>query len=93
MLKKFRIVGYLEGLSLLILLFIAMPLKYKMGMPQAVKVVGWVHGLLFMGYIGLLAGMRAEHGWSMKKTMWGFVAAVLPFGTFVFDRSLRSEPH
>ena len=85
--KHFRTVAYLEGSSFLLLLFIAMPMKYMMGMPLAVKMVGWVHGLLFVVYVVLLGMVRAEQGWSAKKTALAFLAAVLPFGTFVFDRS------
>ena len=91
MLKTFRVIGYLEGASLLILLFIAMPLKYAMDLPMAVKVVGWVHGLLFIGYVGMLASVRAEYNWPGRKTITAFVAAVLPLGTFIFDRTLRKE--
>jgi integral membrane protein len=89
--KNFRLVAYLEGISLLILFLIAMPLKYVYGMPMAVRLVGWVHGLLFIGYVAMLGSVRVEYGWSFRKTSLAFLAAVLPFGVFVFDRSLRDD--
>lgn len=90
MLKTLRATGLLEGASLLILLGVAMPLKYAYGLPLAVKYVGWVHGVLFIGYVAMLAASAAEYGWPAKKTALGFVAAVVPFGTFYFDRFLRT---
>lgn len=86
-----RATGLLEGTSYLILLFIAMPLKYLFGEPAAVQVVGSAHGGLFVLYVGVAL-------WASRKLEWPFVrlaavilAAVLPFGPFVLDRSLRKE--
>ena len=89
--RQFRLVGYAEGVSFLVLLGIAMPLKYLAGWPLAVLVVGWAHGILWMLY--LLAAARAGyvHGWSVRHYFLAFVASVLPFGPFVFDRWLRRE--
>lgn len=84
--KIFRWVAYMEGISFLVLLFVAMPLKYMMGQPLAVKIVGMAHGVLFVLYVCVLAIMRAEHNWSARKTLLGFAAGVLPFGTFIFER-------
>ena len=91
MLKSFRITGYLEGISFLILLGIAMPLKYVYGQPEAVKAVGWIHGLLFIAYVGQLVSVSTEYKWHRTKTICGFAAGVLPFGTFVFDWALSRE--
>lgn len=91
MVKFFRITAYLEGISLLLLLGIAMPMKYVWGMPLAVKYTGWIHGVLFMLYVAILVPLSSERGWPGKRTALGFLAAVLPFGTFIFDRSLRDE--
>lgn len=91
MMKCFRITVYLEGISLLILLGIAMPLKYVYGEPMAVKVAGWIHGLLFIAYAGCLASIRTEHHWPMRRVLLAFLAAVLPFGTFVFDWTVCRE--
>jgi len=87
MLKYFRITGFLEGISFLVLMGIAMPMKYIYGEPMAVKMVGWIHGLLFMAYVVLLTQVATEKSWPVKKSFFGFIAAILPFGTFLFDRA------
>ena len=91
MTELFRKLAYLEGISLLILLGIAMPLKYVLELPAAVKVVGWIHGVFFIGYVILLAMVWVERRWSVKRAAAALLASVLPFGTFVFDRSLARE--
>lgn len=87
----FRKIGYLEGASLLILLFIAMPLKHIYGYPYPVRVIGSIHGALFILYVGMLAYISSENNWPTKKSMQGFLGAVLPFGTFYFDRILKKD--
>ena len=88
---RLRLAGLVEGTSFLVLLFIAMPLKYLADMPEAVSVVGWVHGVLFVLFgVALLLAMQDE-GWSLKKAAVIFVAAVVPFGPFVIDRQLKHE--
>ncbi len=88
-LGRFRLIGLLEGASFLALLLVAMPLKYAMGMPLAVKYTGWAHGVLFMAYLAALLAVWAEHKWSVKKLAFGFLAALLPAGPIVFDRWLQ----
>jgi integral membrane protein len=88
---RFRVVGFLEGISFLVLLGIAMPLKYLMGMPEAVKVVGWAHGVLFMGYMVAVADVALARRWSLWQVVLAVVAAVLPFGPFVHDARVRRE--
>jgi integral membrane protein len=92
-LKHFRIIALSEGVSFLVLLFVAMPLKYLADKPMAVKYVGWVHGGLFVLYV--LLGLRAakSEGWTFKFCVVAFVASLLPFGTFVLDRKLRLNVH
>jgi integral membrane protein len=85
------VVGLLEGLSYLILLGVAMPLKYAAGMPMAVKVVGWIHGLLFVLFVAALAQARSAHSWPLRRTFIAFVASLVPFGTFWLDKQLRRE--
>jgi integral membrane protein len=89
--RLLRRVGFLEGVSLLVLLFIAMPLKYIWHQPGAVKIVGWIHGALFVLFMLLLLRVYEQKAWSFKKVVLGFLAAFLPFGTFVFDRQLKKE--
>ena len=88
---RFRLVAILEGISFIVLMFIAMPLKYFSGLPEVVTYVGWVHGLLFVLYILALITVKISLNWNFKKTVMAFIASLLPFGTFVLDRSLRKE--
>ncbi len=73
-----------EGASLILLLFVAMPLKYYAGIPEAVKVIGPLHGILFLIFVVLLFSHAAKRDLSIVKTLVGLVASVIPFGTFVF---------
>lgn len=80
-----------EGSSFLVLLCIAMPMKYVMGMPRVVTVVGAIHGILFLLYIGQLAKLRATYQWDNKFSLSAFVASLLPFEPFVFDKHVRKK--
>ncbi len=87
----FRIVAIAEGISFLVLLGIAMPLKYFMDMPMAVKIVGYLHGFLFIAFVLLAWSVKYKLN---KNIFWfakAFLASLLPFGTFVLDRSLKKE--
>lgn len=86
MLSLFRWIGRFEGLSFLLLLGIAMPLKYIWGMPEAVRVVGMAHGILFLAYVAMANYVALEMGWSRRVWFLSMVASVLPFGTFVFEK-------
>ncbi|MEZ4815623.1 MAG: DUF3817 domain-containing protein [Bdellovibrionota bacterium] len=92
MLKIFRIVAFLEGLSFLLLLFVGVPVKYLMGNPVLVKALGMPHGLLFVGYVVLAVNLYVEFDWPKKKLGWALLASILPFGTFVFDRKYLAHP-
>ena len=86
--KIFRIIAIAEGVSFLVLLFVAMPLKYFGDMPGAVKYTGWIHGVLFIAYVpGLLAAARSLK-WGLQMTFIGFVASLLPGGAFFFERKI-----
>ena len=87
-LGRLRVIGWWEGVSFLVLLLVAMPLKYYWGMPKAVSVVGMAHGVLFMLYV--LAAIQAalEYDWPWKKTALVLIASVLPAGPFVVDAKL-----
>ncbi|RYF84513.1 MAG: DUF3817 domain-containing protein [Chitinophagaceae bacterium] len=89
--RLLRRVGILEGISLLVLLFIAMPLKYIWQQPGAVKIVGWLHGALFVLFMLLVLHVYEQKGWPFKRVILAFIAAFLPFGTFVFDKKLKEE--
>jgi len=89
--SNFRIFSFVEAASFLILLLIAMPLKYAFALPLAVSVVGAAHGLIFMLYLVFVAIAAPRLGWSLPAVLGALVAAVLPFGPFVFDRMVLSK--
>jgi integral membrane protein len=84
-LGRLRIIAFAEGMSFLILLGIAMPLKYIAGIREAVSVVGMAHGVLFVMYVLLLIQVAIERDWSWKKSILAFLASLVPFGTFYAD--------
>ena len=84
-LGRLRIIAFLEGISFLLLLGVAMPLKYFAGLPQAVRVVGMAHGVLFVLFVLLLIQVAIEKNWSFKKSALSFVSSLVPFGTFYAD--------
>ncbi|RYZ52955.1 MAG: DUF3817 domain-containing protein [Sphingobacteriales bacterium] len=90
-LGRLRIIGLAEGLSLLVLLLIAMPLKYFAEMPDAVKYTGWIHGILFILFIVCVLEVYHTMKWSFGKLVLAVIAAFIPFGTFYLDRQLKKE--
>ena len=91
LLKRFRQIGFIEGISYLVLLFIAMPLKYAFDMPVATKIVGMGHGILFITYVVLLLMAANKYKWNGKYTAILFIASLIPFGTFYTDRKLKAQ--
>ena len=89
--KNLRTIGMIEGASFLLLLGVAMPLKYLAGQPLAVKIVGWIHGVLFILFCMALAKAKNAKGWSVRESLPYLIAALLPFGPFVIDRKLKRE--
>ena len=85
LIKQFRIIALLEGISFLLLIGLAMPIKYfmEMGMPN--KVIGMIHGVLFIAYIFYLFAIKVDRNWQMKELALGFISSILPFGSFWFD--------
>ena len=90
-LKKLSIMGYLEGTSFLLLLGIAMPLKYMLGMPEAVSYVGPVHGILFVAYIIVLIITASKIKMPLRALPAGVVGSFLPFGPFIFDHLFKKH--
>jgi integral membrane protein len=84
-----RAIGLAEGCSFLLLVGIAMPLKYFAGQPGAVKVFGWIHGILFMLFCGALLRTMVVARWPLSRAALIFLAALLPFGPFVVDRRMK----
>lgn len=86
---RFRVMGLIEGASLLILLFIAMPLKYIAGIPEAVSVVGALHGFFFILYLGFIAYTTIKVRWAFKWIFGSVLVAFIPFGNLVLDSRIR----
>lgn len=85
---RLRVIGFLEGVSFLLLLFIAMPLKYMYDKPDTNMVVGMIHGILFVLYIFGVIQATIDLSWNFKKIALAVVASILPFGTFYADAKL-----
>ncbi|RYY50443.1 MAG: DUF3817 domain-containing protein [Chitinophagaceae bacterium] len=90
-LRRFLLIALVEGISYLLLLCIAMPLKYLADMPEFVKYLGWAHGVLFVLYCFYLLKVWMGYKWSFWKATGAFIASLLPFGTFVLDKQLKKE--
>ena len=84
--KWFLLIGKVEGYSYLVLLFIAMPLKYIFNIPEFVRPVGSVHGVLFVAFMLLLALMFFKVKLSFKNSVFAFLLSLVPFGTFFLKR-------
>lgn len=88
-LKRFRFLGLLDGSSLLLLVLIAMPLKYFFGLPEAVSLMGRLHGFIFLVYcVGILYAMIVIR-WPFRFTIGALLAAFIPFGNFILDHRLK----
>lgn len=87
-----RIVGCLEGLSFLLLLFFAMPMKYFFGDASYVKYIGMGHGVLFILYLFVLLVVCHRYKWPLTMFIMGLMASILPFGPFIFDLKLKNMP-
>ncbi|GAB3723376.1 DUF3817 domain-containing protein [Spirosoma lituiforme] len=94
---RLRVIGFAEGVSYLLLLFIAVPLKRMGGHPEAVQVLGPIHGVLFIGYVLAVIQAQIEYHWSMGKTGLALLASIIPGGTFYADhkyfRHLTDAPN
>lgn len=89
---RLRIIGFLEGTSLLLLCFVAVPLKYAAGNPMGSKILGPIHGALFLLFIFNTLSVGVEQNWKFKNTTWKvLLACVIPFGTFYIDRKILSK--
>ncbi len=84
--KKFRLINKIEGYSFLLLLFVAMPLKYIFGYAIATKIFGMAHGLLFIAFVYQLVMASATVPFSKKEALIFFIASLVPFGSFYTDK-------
>ena len=89
---RLRIVGMLEGISLLVLVFIAVPMKYAFDNPEGSRIIGPVHGVLFLLFVFNTLSVGVEQNWKFKTTTWKvLLACVVPFGTFYIDKKILSH--
>jgi len=87
--NNLRWIGFIEGVSFLVLLLIAMPLKYYLGFPMVVKITGWIHGVLFILYIiAVFMAIKAME-WNWFSVLVALGASLIPVGTFMLDKSLK----
>ncbi|USK31875.1 DUF3817 domain-containing protein [Bacillus sp. F19] len=86
---RFRLMGFIEGASLLILLFIAMPLKYLAEIPMAVTIVGSIHGFFFITYLLIIAYTTYKIRWSFAWVFSAVAVAFIPFGNMILDARLK----
>lgn len=90
-LAAFRLVSLIEGTSYLVLMFIAMPLKYAADLPFAVRVVGMAHGVLFVLFVITLLRAGIDREWQFTRWVKLFVASLVPFGFIYIERQLKVE--
>lgn len=87
--NRFRVISYIEGLSYLILLFIAMPIKYIGENPYPVKVVGMTHGILFILFMIFLFEAMRKYSWENRYSIKLFILSIIPFGSFAIEKSVK----
>ena len=85
MIKILRVISYLEGISYVLLLFIAVPIKYYANDPSLVKLLGMPHGLLFVAFVIVSLMNSKKYDWSFIKTVFVLISSIIPFGTFYVD--------
>lgn len=91
MINLYRKTAIIEGISYLILLFVAMPIKYIFDIPEPVKYFGWIHGVLFLFYMAVLIIAAVNYKWSVKRIVIYVIGSVLPFVPFILDKNLKKE--
>lgn len=90
-LQKFKLINKIEGISFIILIFVAMPLKYSFGYPMATKVVGMLHGVLVFAFIYQIIEAKREAGFTLKETALYSILSLIPFGSFYTDKLLEKK--
>lgn len=83
-----RVSGFIEGVSYLLLLGVAMPLKYFADFPEAVRVVGMLHGVLFIWFVLSIIWAKFSLNLTYKDAVISFIASLIPFGTFYVDKKI-----
>jgi integral membrane protein len=90
-LGRLRIIAFLEGCSLLLLVFVAMPIKYLLNIPEATQAIGLIHGILFIVFVVATLVISILHKWNLGRVCMVMASSVLPFGTFYIDRKILSK--
>lgn len=88
-LHRFRIISYIEGLSYLTLLFIAMPIKYIGENPYPVKIIGMAHGILFILFMIFLFESLRKYSWENRFSARLFIYSIIPFGSFIIEKKIK----
>ncbi|WP_270089711.1 DUF3817 domain-containing protein [Sphingobacterium sp. SYP-B4668] len=89
---RLRIIGFLEGVSLLVLIFIASPMKHYFDNPAFSKILGPIHGAIFLLFLFNTLSVAVEQNWKFKTTTWKIIlACFIPFGTFYVDHKILSK--
>lgn len=88
---RLRVIAFLEGCSLLLLVFIAMPIKYWLGVPEATQAIGMIHGVLFILFVVATLVISILQKWNLGRIFMVMASSVLPFGTFYIDRKILSK--
>ena len=88
---RLRVLSLIEGLSLVLLVFFAVPMKYMFDSPMFVRYIGMAHGVLFLSLGALTLMVGIELGWKFKRMAMIMVASVIPFGCFYVDKKLFTE--
>lgn len=91
MLKTFRVISVVEGLSLLALLCIAMPAKYYFDNPDLVPIVGMAHGVLWLAYVFVNLVVAQQQKWSVWYWLFSLLLSVVPLGFVVLEHQLKSQ--
>jgi integral membrane protein len=85
--------SFIEGVSLLLLLFVAMPFKYILGNPLLVKVIGMAHGILFIALVIWIILMAKKDNWSAKLVILSLISSSVPFGMYFFEKQVKAFYH
>jgi integral membrane protein len=90
-LRRMRWVSLLEGTTLIVLVFVAVPLKHMFGYPAATAIVGPIHGAAFLLYVWMLSQTISAGDWAKREIVRMIAAAFIPFGAFVNERALKRK--
>lgn len=88
---RYRVLAYVVGVLLIILVFVGVPLKYLADSPQVVKAVGFTHGMLYLVYLATVLDLAVRRRWKLPKVLVVFAAGLVPFLTFYMERRVMAE--